>query len=66
MGKSLGVCCIGVSAVLCVRQGAERFILFYCGSGNEKYLPCQSNFQFKLSLGESVSVKNMSCFASFF
>lgn len=28
---------------------------FYCGSGHEKYFPCQSNFRHKFSFGESVS-----------
>lgn len=28
---------------------------FYCGSGNEKHFPCQSNFRHKFSFGESVS-----------
>ncbi len=58
-GMRCGVCCSGFSAVFCMCHGAEKLILFYCDSDNEKYLPCQSNFQFKLSLGESVSVKMM-------
>lgn len=31
---------------------------FYCGSGYEKYVPCQWNFQVKLSLGECFRMFN--------
>lgn len=57
MGLTLVVCCIDIPAMFCMCQRAEILILFYCGSGNEKYLTCQSYFQCKLSLGESLSVK---------
>lgn len=53
---SPGVCCADISAAPSVPGGLLRLILFYCGSGNEKHLTCQSNFQFEFSLGESASV----------
>lgn len=53
---SPGVCCTDISAVPSVPGGITRLILCHCGSGNEKHLACQSNFQFKLPLGESASV----------
>lgn len=54
-----GVCCTDIFLVVCTvyAGGLESFIIFHCGSGDEKYLPCQSCFIFQQPPGESLAVK---------